>query len=279
MTALNRIGLIVVTAAAIAGVGAVARPVDAQVAPRVERAPNGFGMLPGSGAEIGVTVRDLDTREQRGAAIDQVRPGSPAERAGLRVGDVVVDFDGERVRSARQFARLVVETVPGSTVKATVVRAGQRRDVQITPEQGPGADAWIYGPRMRERLDQMFERMPEVLPDFEGLPPRHALGATVQQLTPQLGEFFGASHGLLVTAVADGSAAARAGLKAGDVLMTLNGSAVDSRADLLRLLRQLDATSGVANVTLGIVRDRKEQTLTATLEPRDARGRTGRTPA
>jgi membrane-associated protease RseP (regulator of RpoE activity) len=66
--------------------------------------------------------------------IDSVREGTPATRAGLQKGDVVVEFDGERARSAQQFTRLVRETAPGRSVKMTVVRDGSRRTLDITPE-------------------------------------------------------------------------------------------------------------------------------------------------
>jgi serine protease Do len=85
-----------------------------------------------------------------------------------------------------------------------------------------------------------------------------ALGASVQELSGQLGEYFGASNGVLVTNVEDGSVGKTAGLKAGDVITKINGSAVTGVADLRRNL------SG--DVTITIVRDKKEQTIKATIK-------------
>src|SRR5437667_10734509 len=78
--------------------------------------------LAGRGVEIGVSVRDVDASDHArgGVVIEEVRPDSPAARAGLKSSDVVVEFDGEPVRSARQFTRLVQETPPGRAVKMTV---------------------------------------------------------------------------------------------------------------------------------------------------------------
>src|SRR5206468_11748021 len=101
---------------------------------------------------VGVTVRDARPAEAggdrpAGVIIDEVRPSSPAEKAGLQRGDLLVEFDGERVRSARQFARLVQETVPGRAVKAGIMRDGRRSDVEITPvgEDDRRGDVAIHG--------------------------------------------------------------------------------------------------------------------------------------
>ena len=97
--------------------------------------------LVGPGSSIGVRVRELTNEEVRapanaggGVSIEEVLAGTPAERAGLKRGDVVVEFDGERVRSVRGFTRLVSETPPRRTVKAIVWRDGSRRTVDVTPD-------------------------------------------------------------------------------------------------------------------------------------------------
>src|SRR6185295_14711269 len=106
---------------------------------RPERRVRELSTLSGRGAEIGVSVRDVELAEadpQRPAAgvlVEDVRLDGPADKAGVKRSDVIVEFDGEHVRSARQFGRLVQETAPGRTVKAVVVRDGQRKELQITP--------------------------------------------------------------------------------------------------------------------------------------------------
>jgi serine protease Do len=247
-----------------------------------ERRGGALTVLAGRGAEIGVSIAD----GSNGVVVEEVRPDSPAEKAGLKRSDVIVEFDGERVRSARQFGRLVQETPLGRTVKATISRDGQKKDVQITPTEGLGASVLMDGDRFRFDGDRFRERMG----DLGGLAGRLApfdfnfefdmpnalsgrrLGVTVDELTHQLADYFGAKDGVLVTSVTDGSAAARAGLKAGDVITSINGGRVASREDLVRALR--DADNG--DVTIGIVRDRKESTLKAKIEPparRTPRGR------
>ena len=84
----------------------------------------------GRGAQIGVSIRDFNDDELKagkvttGVVIEDVEADSPAQKAGFKAGDIVVEFDGERVRSTRQFTRLVQETVAGRAVTAAVTRDG-----------------------------------------------------------------------------------------------------------------------------------------------------------
>jgi serine protease Do len=228
------------------------------------------------GPVLGMTVRDMDASElakqklQSGVVVDDVEPGTAAEKAGLKRGDVIVQFDGEAVHSARQFTRLVREAAAGRSVKASVVRDGHRSDVQVTPEER-GGDMLTgeLGDYMREfgrQMGTLGDRLPPLSFDFDwpaAMPRR--LGVTVQELTPQLADYFGAHDGVLVTSVAEGSAAERGGLKAGDVITAVNGSAVGSRGDLVRSLRDAHADE---DVTLAVVRNRQTTTVKVRLEAR-----------
>jgi serine protease Do len=222
--------------------------------------------LAGRGAEIGVSVRDVDPSERErqnvsGVLVDRVRPGSPAEKAGLKRSDTIVKFDGERVRSARQFSRLVEETPPDRSVDATIVREGKRLDVHITPSSRE-AFTWDddrLGDRIRERLgdvDMLADRLAGLDLRFDMPDSSERLGMTVQTLSPQLAEYFGAKEGVLVTSVSEGSKAARAGLRAGDVITSINGERVHSSDDVLRRLRD-----GSDNMSIGLVRDKVAKTV------------------
>jgi serine protease Do len=245
-------------------------------------------VLDGRGAQLGVMVSDVVDAKMSGVRIDEVNADSPAQKAGLKEGDIVVEFDGERVRSARQFTRLVQETPDGRAVKIAVMRNGQKQVLDATPEAG--RMAWnfgIDGDRLKEEIERGLREYPRAFPveppqfDFryddrgprrfeyrlpEMVMPymggRARLGISVQSLTPELEEYFGAKNGgVLVSSVAPDSAAAKAGVKAGDVIATINGRGVNDTGDLMRELRELSG-----EVTLGVVRDRKEMTLKATLE-------------
>ena len=92
------------------------------------------------------------------------------------------------------------------------------------------------------------------------------LGITVEDLSDGLGDYFGVKHGALVRSVTEGSPAAKAGLKAGDVITAVNGSTVEEPSDVSRALDHLE---GDAEFTLDVVRDKKPQTLKGKLERRE----------
>lgn len=245
------------------------------------------------GSTIGVEIRDVDAAdvkreklpEPTGAAIEEVRAGSPAEAAGFRAGDIVVTFDDERVRSARHLSRLIEETPDGRQVDATVVRDGERMTLQVVPES-PTLRA-LDG--LRGRLENFRFQMPErldldlVMPELdlrdlrdlhdlrERVRPliitngRARLGIGIEDLTDQLADYFGTTDGVLITEVDAGTPAAEAGLRAGDVITSVGDQAVRNAAGLRR---ELARATGDVRVT--IVRDRKEQTVTVALDPVEA---------
>jgi serine protease Do len=233
----------------------------------LERSARSLMTLAGRGAEIGVRIGESPTT---GVVIEEVQPDSPAEKAGLKRDDVVVEFDGERVRSTRQFSRLVAETPPGRTVTATIMRDGQKRELRITPSEGRSSGLLIDADRLRGLrgdLGSLGDQLPKFDFNFDfdlpGALSGRRLGVTVNELTDQLGRYFGAKDGVLVTSVTEGSAASRAGLKAGDVITSINRQSVRSREDLIRSLRDADTNE----LTIVLIRDKKESTVKATIEP------------
>lgn len=274
MKCAKRLGMLVT----VAGVGVFALAAAPSVSGQ-ERNSRALTVLAGRGAEIGVSIRDVEKADADrqhvtgGAVVEEVRPDTPADKAGLKKSDVIVEFDGERVRSARQFSRLVQETVPGHEVTTTVVRDGQKKDLRLTPSEGRGEMSVFLngdGGMLRNRLGDLGD-LPNLADrmrgfnfnlDIPGALSGRRLGVTVDELTNQLADYFGAKDGVLVTAVTDGTAASRAGLKAGDVITSINGASVHSRDDLVRALR--DANSN--EVTIGILRDKKESSVKATLD-------------
>ena len=237
-------------------------------------------VLEGLGSTIGVAIRDLTAGEATGDAaaggvlIDRVEADSPASQAGFRQGDIAVEFDGERIRSARQFARLVRETPPGRPVTVVVVRGGSRETLKVTPQARTAANVL---PGLSERIERGLRRLPR---DFEfdfdfdfdwpgdaGALSRGRLGAALTALSPQLAEYFGVKQGLLVASVEPDSSAARAGLRAGDVIMTVGGTAVQRPSDVTRALRQLQPGS---TTEVRVMREKKEVALTVTAPERPA---------
>jgi len=225
-----------------------------------------FPVLEGPGSRIGVTARELEAAELEqlkvagGVFLETVTPDSPAARAGLRAQDVVVEFDGERVRSLRQFSRLVRETPPTRPVRTAVIRDGKRTELTVTPAAGGHAGVSIDVDRVRREIEDFSTRIPFEFPDSAA---RSRLGVTVQELTPELAAYFGAADGVLVSSVVADSPASRSGITAGDVITAVDGRSIASAGDLVRELRTA-STDG--EVSLGIVRDKKATTVSAKVE-------------
>ena len=283
-------------------VGTLVTAVSAQTTRvQVEPRERSVFALDGRGSQLGVMVSDVAATSAPGARIDEVNEDSPAHKAGIKAGDVVVEYDGEKVRSARQFTRLVQETPEGRPVTIALMRDGKRQTVTATPESGRMTwNSRGFGPEVdralreaergarqfrfdmpelrewqfhdREPRSFSYRLPPNVMPFMN--PTRGRLGVTVQPLTRELEEYFGAPNGgALVSSVAPDSAASKAGLKAGDVIVSINGKGVHDADDLLR---ELDDINGEAAIV--VMRDKKEMTLTATIERRSTRPRAGSRP-
>jgi serine protease Do len=235
----------------------------------------------GRGAHIGVTVRDVDTTDVKdaktGVVIEEVEPGGPGDKAGMKTGDGITEFDGERVRSSLQFSRLVRETPDGRSVQAVLSRGGQRLTVAVVPDRstlgddfgmrlldGPLAPFAVPAPPAPARSP----RPPAVPspPSFElfgRMRDTGRLGITIEDLDTQLAEYFGVKDGVLVKSVEAGSAAAKAGLKAGDVITAVNTRHVYDVSDVTRALDRLDDEG---EFVFDVTRDRKTQTLKGKIE-------------
>jgi serine protease Do len=240
--------------------------------------------LVGGAGQIGVSVRDVDNDDTKqpksGVVVEEVRSGSAAEKAGIKDGDQIVEFDGERVRSVRQFTRLVQDTPIGRSVPVVVVRGGQRTTLNVAPTRGTGwrfdEDFGLISPPEPPRPPAAPEapRPPKAVTPFPALPGfgfsyrsgGGRLGASVEDLSDELTEYFGVKHGVLVRSVTDGSPAAKAGMKAGDVITSVNGTTVEEPSDVSRTLNRLEDQ---AEFTIDVMRDKKPLTLKGNLGSRE----------
>lgn len=204
-------------------------------------------------------AKELKLSGEYGVVVQGVEVDSPAAKAGLAENDVILECAGERVRSAAQLQRLVRETPPGRSVTLQVSRAGQTRTL----------NAKLEARRDHFRLPRI--EVPHIeIPEFDvRVFSRGArLGITADELTSQLAAYFGVKQGkgVLVREVMAGTPAEKAGLKAGDVIVRIGEKDVHSMSDLHRALRG-DSSEEKQEVTLTIVRERREQTLKVELEP------------
>ena len=251
-----------------------------------ERAAPNVWVGGAGGSYLGVYLSDvaagdverLDLDRERGALVERVSEDGPAQSAGILQEDVIVAWNGSPVESAAQLQRLVRETPAGRKVELGVMRDGRSRNVEVTlGERESLARSWSFrgpDPEQVEKLEQLLrqggERMrlhaPEIAEGVFTIMGGGRLGIGIQPVGDQLGEYFGLGDrsGVLVTSVNEDSPARKAGLKAGDVIVSVNGEAIDGTGDLARAIRQADAGA----VRIGILRDRQERTLTAELPER-----------
>lgn len=227
-------------------------------------------------------------REVRGVAVEKVVENSPAAQADLQPNDVIVKFDGEEIASVRKLTRLISEVAPDHQVKLTVLRGGSEQELTATMGRRE-APEFLNGNFRMENMPKIealpkMENMPK-MPRVEVLPrsgdgdmliwkgdgesgfffgSNRQIGVSVSTLGKQLGEYFGVAdgNGLLVNNVRENSPAAKAGLKAGDVIVEADGKEVKNNADLIRALNEKKE----GDVRLTIIRDRNRQTISVTPE-------------
>jgi serine protease Do len=246
--------------------------------------------LDGAGGYLGVQTKEVSRKNfaefglsgVRGVAIERVVEGSPAEKAGLMAGDVILRFNGEDVTSGRKLTRLVGEVSPDHTVNLIVARSGQEREIQVTlgKRQVPRFETGSLSIELPRGGEPM--RIPFPMPDLERAQrvplPRgeggdvlvwrsagsRQIGIVVSPLTKQLAAHFGVEGGVMITEVRENSPAAKAGLRAGDLIVEVAGQKVEGEMDVIRAIRE----KREGDVTLTIVRGGARQMVAVT--PEDA---------
>jgi serine protease Do len=236
-------------------------------------APEVYSISTGGRSYLGVDIQDvtadrvgpLKLKEERGVEVTMVDQDAPAGKAGIREHDVILQFNGAAVESEEQLRRMLRETPPGRNVTLGISRDGN--PMNITLQLGDRAK--IAG-SVKPKIVIPQVRIPEVeVPGFAIQMQTYSsvLGAQTENLSRQLGEYFGVKdgEGVLVRSVEKGSAAEKAGLKAGDVIVRADNEKLSDRSDLSHVLR--NHRDG-GKLSLGIVRDKREQTIVVDLPNR-----------
>ena len=244
-------------------------PEPAQPAPAAQPSPEARALVLSrtSGSYLGIGVaeitaeraRALNLREERGVEITRVEEESPAAKAGMKQGDVVVEYSGQRIEGVEQFMRIVRETPPGRDVRLSVHRNGAIQQITV---RTAARKAW-FSSRLGEHAgDVPRVELPEIrIPDV----PRALmswrssfLGIEAESLDAQLAEYFGVKEGVLVRSVANGSPAEKAGLRAGDVIVRVEEKAVSTPGEVSSAVRSARAKK---SVSISAVRDKKEMSI------------------
>jgi serine protease Do len=257
-------------------------------APAAQRATDGTGESwifgsdesGGGSSYLGVDIADVTTerlsdlklKEEHGAEVTMVDQDAPAGKAGLHEHDVILSMNGTEVESAAQLRRMIKETPAGRVVTLGISRDGQPMTIKVQLADRKKSMTWP-----NDMHEYKFE-MPEIrIPDID-IPVSVVIahssmrsGLMVENITAQLGEFFGVKggKGVLVRSVEKGSRGEKAGFHAGDVIVKVNDQLVRDASDFTHALRE--SKGGTATVTF--VRDKHEQTLTLTLPSRRDSGK------
>jgi serine protease Do len=261
----------------IGPVAAFAQPAapPAPAAPRARSVSNVYVASPGSTSYVGVFLAEIDgeraknlkLKEERGVEITKVEEDSPAAKAGLKAGDVVLDYNGQRVEGIEQFRRFVRETPAGRDVKVTLSRDGYTQNVVVRVGARKAA---VMGIEPMVSMVAPKVEMPEFPRGGVFMWSGAALGIEAEGLEGQLAQYFGVKEGVLVRSVMKGSAAEKAGIRAGDVITKVEDTQVSSPSELTRAVRtaRKNAPSG-KGFAVGLMREKKETSVTVTVDPED----------
>jgi serine protease Do len=222
------------------------------------------------GSYIGVMMQEVDSErakalklhEEGGVEITVVEPDSPADKGGLKVGDVVQKYNGQRVEGMQQFAHMIHETSAGRDVKIEISRGGIGVivTVRVAQRKVPHIELGDVS-QMPGRLDIHIPDMPR---GFMGLR-SSVLGVEAEPIDGQLAQYFGVKDGVLVRSVLRGSSAEKASIRAGDVIVRIDDVRVATPADISGRLRTVHGKP----VSVVLMRDHKELTISVTIADDD----------
>ena len=222
-------------------------------------------------AWLGVYLQDInrdlkeamDLESKRGALIAGVVEDSPAEEAGIEEEDVIVEFDGEKVRGSSSLTKLVKKRSPGDEITITLVRDGKEKSIKVVLGKSP-KESLYFSFDDEPYLDMAKKLKSPGVYSFNWTSGSR-IGVKVQGFSEQLGEYFGVedAEGVLVTEVEDDMPAQKAGLKAGDVIVEADGEEVDDTQELREIISEKEEGE---KVEIKVIRDRKAQTFSVEVE-------------
>ncbi len=235
----------------------------------------------GTSSYLGVDIADVTTerlsalklKEEKGVEVTMVDQDAPAGKAGIKEHDVILTMNGTSIESGAQLRRMIHEMPPGRVVSFGLSRDGQPMTIKVQLADKHNEFS-LHGPKPGD----FHVQIPEIhIPDID-IPSINMVvvtssarsGLMVENITPQLGEFFGVKNGngVLVRSVEKGSRAEKAGLRAGDVIVKVNDQPVHDTSDFAHAVKSRSGNS----VSVGVIREKKEQNLNLTLPDRKESG-------
>jgi membrane-associated protease RseP (regulator of RpoE activity) len=205
---------------------------------------------------LGVAIQDItsqmekamDLKSRDGALVGDVERKSPAEAAGIKEGDIIIQFDGKNIGDTNDLQKAVAGTKPESKVSVVVMRKGEKKTLDVVVGKQPSKLKMVaVTPRGTGNFNVFFGAE-----NYQGM--------SLRELNDQLGQYFGVPEGsgVLVWEVEKGSAADKAGVKAGDVLTTIGKKKIKGLRDVGRALGIYDEGE---KAELDVVREGTHQSL------------------
>jgi serine protease Do len=225
----------------------------------------------GTTSYLGVDISDVTTerlavlklKEEKGVEVTMVDQDAPAGKAGIKEHDVILSMNGTTIESGAQLRRMIHETPPGRVVTFGLSRDGQPMTVKVQLSD-KHKEFSMTVPDIHVNIPQFH--MPDIdIPSINMVMVTSSArsGLTLENITPQLGDYFGVKNGngVLVRSVEKGSRGEKAGFRAGDIIVKVNDEAVHDTSDFMHAVRAGESKS----VSVGVVRDKKEQNLNLSL--------------
>ena len=204
----------------------------------------GYGQFNVNGAFLGVASRKTETG---GATILEVTPSSPAEKAGLKKGDIIIKVNNEKIESPEDLSKTIHQFKPGDKVKVGFKRDGKEQTVSVQLDKSKG-EPFIYNYKYEYKMPDMPDLPGMESPLWGPMPPKIGIKAQDSE----------EGKGVNVLEVTAGSPAEKAGLKKGDIITSYDGETVNSANDLVQQVRESREKS---TVKVKILRDGKSQDL------------------
>jgi serine protease Do len=209
--------------------------------------------LPALAQEAGWVGISIEDQKDHGAVVRTVEPNSPAEKAGLKPGDVILQFNKDDVAGVQQLTRMVRETPVGRSVDLKIRRDNRDQTLHVTTEKTPNNPRRLSSQLPDARA--LRDRITRSIPQIQVYTAFTKSGIQVERMSDQLRTYFGVSgnYGVLVASVDKDSAAEKAGVKAGDVITAVDGKSIRTPSDFNREMR--------GSASLKIFRDKQEREL------------------
>jgi len=215
---------------------------------------------------LGVYLQDItadlkesmDLKSKEGVLVRDVVEDSPAERAGVEQKDVIIEFDGKEVTNSSDFTDMVRGTSPKQKVVLKIVRDDKEKTLTVTIGKAPGKEL-----SYKYEFESPKVKVKRIKPDinvfrfFSG----SRIGVKIQDLTEQLGIYFGVEdgEGALITDVDEDMPAFKAGLKAGDVIVEVDGKKIEDTEDVMDAISEKEKGD---KAEIKVIRNRRPQDFT-----------------